>query len=71
MMEARTEQKSKGEKIVFSSGDLAEMLGVSKRTIEALLREGKIKGFKVGNVWRISRQEVEDLIIGRQKKTLF
>ena len=38
---------------------VAEILNVAKITIFRHLKSGKIKGVKIGNVWRISMEEVD------------
>jgi excisionase family DNA binding protein len=38
---------------------VAEILNVAKITIFRHLKTGQIKGVKIGNVWRISVEEVE------------
>ena len=37
---------------------LAEALNVHKITIFRYLKSGRIRGVKIGNVWRISEEEV-------------
>lgn len=38
---------------------VAEILNVAKITIFRHLKSGKIKGVKIGNVWRISQEEIK------------
>ena len=38
---------------VVSPGKVAQMLGVNERTVAKWCRDGKIKGVKMGRVWRI------------------
>lgn len=39
--------------------DIAKELKVSQMTIFRALQQGKIKAIKIGNVWRISEEELE------------
>lgn len=41
---------------------LCEMLEIGKNTAYALLNGKKIKAFKIGREWRISRKAVEEYI---------
>ncbi|MDD7208453.1 MAG: helix-turn-helix domain-containing protein [Lachnospiraceae bacterium] len=43
---------------ILSVSQLAEYLGVGKNRIYELLNNGTIKGFRMGNVWKISREAV-------------
>ena len=42
--------------------DAAEMLGVLPQTVVRLIRDGEIPGFKVRDVWRVYREDVEAYI---------
>lgn len=46
----------------YSSEELAEMLGVTTRTIRNYLKEQKIKGYKIGGKWKFSRDDIEEYI---------
>lgn len=41
---------------------VADYLQVDFRTIYSLLRSGKLKGIKVGRVWRISQEVLHEFI---------
>lgn len=41
----------------------AERLQVSVFTIQEWLRQGKLKGFKVGRLWRIREADLDDFIL--------
>lgn len=49
-----------GSLTLYSVDDLHEMLGISKMTIRAYLREGKLKGRKLGVSWFVSEQSIID-----------
>lgn len=50
--------------ILMTPPELASYLGIGRNLAYRLLNEGKIKGFKIGNQWKVSRQAV-DLWVAR------
>lgn len=44
---------------MFTVEQVAEILNIAKITVFRHLKSGKIKGVKIGNVWRISIEEVD------------
>jgi excisionase family DNA binding protein len=44
---------------VFTPEEVAERLSVSTKTIKDWLRTGKLKGVKVGRLWRVRESELE------------
>lgn len=44
---------------MLTTEQLAETLNVAKITIFRYLKSGRIRGVKIGNIWRISEEEVE------------
>ena len=49
--------------------EVAEMLGVTPRTVTRLAERGEIPGFKVGDVWRFHRQDILELHRETETKT--
>lgn len=49
-----------GALVLYSVDDLHEMLGISKMTIRAYLRDGKLKGRKLGVSWFVTEQSIRD-----------
>jgi len=47
-----------GDLRLFSVDDLHEMLGISKMTIRAYLREGKLQGRKMGVKWFVTEESL-------------
>lgn len=39
--------------------ELAEYLDVGRNTVYSLLRDGSIKGFRIGSSWKVSREAVD------------
>jgi excisionase family DNA binding protein len=44
---------------VFDSEEAAELLKTSRRTVQRLIREGKLKSHKVGRSYRILARDIE------------
>lgn len=57
-----------GTSMLMTVSELAEYLGIGRNTAYRLLREGDIKGFRIGSVWKVS-QEAVDMYI-REKSGL-
>lgn len=49
-----------GSLTLYSVDDLHEMLGVSKMTLRAYLREGRLKGKKLGVQWYVSEEAIRE-----------
>ncbi len=49
-----------GSLTLYSVDDLHEMLGISKMTLRAYLREGRLKGRKLGVSWFVTEQSIRD-----------
>jgi hypothetical protein len=47
-----------GSLTLYSVDDLHEMLGVSKMTLRAYLREGRLKGRKLGVQWYVTEESI-------------
>jgi excisionase family DNA binding protein len=47
---------------LLSPGDIAKLLGLHERTVQLFLKQGKIKGMKVGRKWRAYRSDIEDYL---------
>jgi len=52
---------------IYTPEEVAKKLKVSEQTVRRYLRENKIKGFKIGNNWRIKEN---DLLAFIDKQTL-
>jgi len=49
-----------GSLTLYSVDDLHEMLGVSKMTLRAYLREGRLKGRKLGVQWYVTEDSIRE-----------
>ena len=47
--------------------ELCDMLSIGHNAAYSLLNSKKIKAFKIGRVWKISRLAVEEFILGESK----
>jgi excisionase family DNA binding protein len=52
--------KKIGSLTLYSVDDLHELLGLSKMTIRAYFRDGKLKGKKLGVQWYITEEAIRD-----------
>jgi len=50
------------EKLAYSPAEAAAAIGVTRQTIQNLIRRGELKSTKIGACRRISRLELERLI---------
>lgn len=46
----------------YSTEDIAEILGFKEKTVREWLRTGKLKGKKVGRLWRVKESDLEEFI---------
>ena len=46
----------------ISAKEVAKMLGVTPRTVVRLVERNEIPGFKVGDVWRFYREDIQRYI---------
>lgn len=44
---------------LFTPQEIATMLKVPRKTVYAWLHQGKLKGVKAGDLWRIPRESLE------------
>ena len=58
--------KQVGNLTLYSVDDLHEQLGLSKMTIRAYLRDGKIRGRKLGVKWYVTEEVCKLLNISRR-----
>jgi len=53
-----------GKKNYYSVNDMVKLLSLTPVTIRTLLREGKIKGKKVGKRWLVREEELQKYLNG-------
>ncbi|MDR1309475.1 MAG: helix-turn-helix domain-containing protein [Deltaproteobacteria bacterium] len=49
---------------VLTVGEAAKLLGVGPKTLSAMVRAGKVPGFRIGDrgYWRIRRRDIDKLM---------
>lgn len=47
---------------IWTTDEVMDYLLVGRNTLYNLLRNGKIKGFKIGSCWKIPKKAVDDYI---------
>lgn len=47
---------------IYDAAEVADILGVNKRLVYTLLERGTLKGFKVGNKWRVTESAIKAFI---------
>lgn len=47
--------------LFYNIYETADILGVHERTVRRLIKDNELKAFKVGRIWRISREAIEEL----------
>lgn len=55
-------QNDAGQRPFRSARQAAEYLNVSTATVTALLRAGKLRGIKVGKLWRIRERDLAEFV---------
>lgn len=53
-----------GRKKYFLINDLVKILPINALTIRIYLREGKIKGQKLGKLWTVEKADLENFLEG-------
>ncbi len=53
---------------ILDTKEVAKLLKVSTRTITKLAERGELIGFKVGDLWRFQRGDVEAFIESQKRK---
>lgn len=49
---------------LYSLTELEPILGVTHRTLQTYIKDGRMKGVKIGNRWRVSEEELRRFIKG-------
>ncbi len=57
---AKEREEAKEEVVVYTVGEIADLLKVQKNTIRDALKAGDMRGFKVGNRWRVSEEQLKE-----------
>lgn len=52
---------------IYTLEEIAQLLQVTRRTIYTWVKDGKLKAFKVGRGWRVTREELDTFLNSRNK----
>ncbi len=63
-------EKEKVSEPLMTLSAVAAFLQIKERTIYQWAQKGTIPSFKLGNVWRFERKDIEAWIESRKKETL-
>jgi excisionase family DNA binding protein len=58
-------------KTPIGTREAAKMLGVTPRTVVRLVERNEIPGFKVGDVWRFYREDIQHYIDTQMRGRIF
>ena len=47
--------------------EMQQLLGIGKNTAYQLLKEHKIKCFRIGRIWKIPKKGIEEFILSQSK----
>lgn len=53
---------------IYTPEQVAEMLSVGVFTIREWLRNGTLNGSKIGSLWRITRADIEEMMLANKHK---
>lgn len=57
-----TQNMNNEESVLMTPPELAAYLGIGKNRAYDLLKQGTIKGFRIGSTWKVSREAVDQYI---------
>jgi len=47
---------------VYTLDEIAAILHITRRTLYSYVKEGKLKGVKIGKYWRVSEKQLEEFL---------
>lgn len=47
---------------VFTLDELAEILTISKRSLYRFIKNGRLKGVRIGKAWRVTQAQLDDFL---------
>ena len=64
-MEEKTNRTSELEELkIYSLAEIAPILGVTHRTLLTYIKDGRLKGVKIGGKWKVSGENLRKFING-------
>ncbi len=58
------------QKILLTPSDVAKRLQMNERTVTLWLRNGHLRGFKIGKEWRVSDVDLDDFLEASANKPI-
>lgn len=55
----------------YTSDELAELLKISKVTVQRKLASGEIRGYKLGKQWRVEEDDLKEYLEKQSNKTIY
>ena len=52
-------QENAAGKVLFTAGQVAQLVSISERTIRQNFYDGKLPGYKIGSLLRFSRAQID------------
>ena len=52
---------------IMTTFDVAEVLCIGRNRVYELLGDGSLKGFRIGNVWKIPKEAVREYIMTQSR----
>lgn len=52
---------------IMSVWDISEILNIGKNRVYELLEKGALKGFRIGRVWKIPKEALQDYILTQSR----
>lgn len=52
---------------IITVEEMQKLLGIGKNTAYELLKQNKIKCFRIGKIWKIPKQSVEEYILTQSR----
>ncbi len=66
---AKRKKRHEQEETLMTLADVAVYLQIAERTVYQWAQRGQIPSFKLGNVWRFKRTDLENWIEHRKRET--
>lgn len=52
--------------VLYNLTDLESVLGVTHRTLQTYIKDGRLKGVKIGGRWKVSEENLKKFINGEE-----
>lgn len=52
----------------YTTEEVAELLKLHTRTVREYLKSGQLRGYKLGDTWRISEEDIQEFLEARANR---